>query len=218
MKLAIFDLDNTLIAGVSDCLWGEFLSEQGYVDGASYLRRHEKFYQDYLRGTLDIDAFLAFQLQVLGEQDRETLESWRKRYLREKIKPVFLPKGMALVEQHRQQQHELMIITSTNRFLTEPIADMFGIRNLIACEPEMIDGEYTGRATGNAPFAEGKVICFGEWLSNNSRSLHESWFYSDSHTDIPLLREVDHAVAVDPDALLLKTAKKENWPVISLRE
>ena len=218
MKLAIFDLDNTLIAGDSDCLWGEFLSEQGYVDADMYQREHDRFYQDYLDGALDIDAFLRFQLEPLGKHDRAKLESWRKDYMQKKIKPLILSKAMTLVEQHRQQGHELLIITATNRFLTEPIAMEFGIPDLIACEPEIVNGEYTGRAIGTPSFAEGKVIRYQEWLTEKNEKIEETWFYSDSHNDIPLLSQVDHAIAVDPDATLLDKAKKENWEVISLRD
>lgn len=218
MKLAIFDLDNTLIAGDSDCLWGEFLSEHGHVDSETYKASHDKFYQDYLDGELDIDAFLEFQLKALADNDRIELESWRKDYIEEKIRALILPKAVELVEKHRQNGHELLIITATNRFLTEPIANAFGISELIACEPEILNGQYTGRAIGIPSFAEGKVTRFKDWLSENNKALDESWFYSDSHNDIPLLREVDHAIAVDPDASLKKEAEKSNWPIISLRQ
>ena len=217
MKLAIFDLDNTLIAGDSDCLWGEYLSERGYVDSNAYTAAHEQFYQDYLEGSLDIRAFLEFQLKVLGEHQRKDLEAWREEYLREKIKPIILAKAEQLVEQHRQQGHELLIITATNRFLTEPIAKEFGVNHLIACEPEIINDEYTGQFTGTPSYAEGKVMRFNEWLSQNNHTVDESWFYSDSHNDIPLLRMVDHAIAVDPDDSLREEAEKSGWEIISLR-
>ncbi len=216
MKLAIFDLDNTLIAGDSDCLWGEFLAEQGYVDSEAYQAGHEKFYQEYVDGTMDIHEFLEFQLKVLADNDRTTLEEWRKNYIEEKIKPIMLPKAIELVEDHRQQGHELLIITATNRFITEPIAKEFKIENLIACEPEMKDDQYTGKVTGTPSYAQGKVTRLNEWLENHEQ-VKESWFYSDSHNDIPLLKEVDHAIAVDADETLITEAKKQNWPVISLR-
>ncbi|MCZ6805289.1 MAG: HAD-IB family hydrolase [Proteobacteria bacterium] len=217
MKLAIFDLDNTLIAGDSDCLWGEFLSEHGYVDSEAYQAGHEKYYQDYLNGNLDIDAFLEFQLKALADNDRLQLEEWRENYIEEKIKPVMLPKAIELIDKHRQQTHDLLIITATNRFLTEPIANEFKIDKLIACEPELINGQYTGRVIGTPSYAEGKVTCFNDWLANHDQKLEECWFYSDSHNDIPLLRVIDHAIAVDPDEQLRETAIKNNWPIISLR-
>ncbi len=217
MKLAIFDLDNTLIAGDSDCLWGEFLSEQGYVDSDAYQAGHEKYYADYLNGELDITAFLKFQLKALADNDREQLEGWRKVYIEEKIKPVILPKAIELIEDHRQQGHELLIITATNRFITQPIADDLNIEHLIACEPELIDGQYTGEIIGTPSFAEGKVIRFNEWLRKLNHEPEEIWFYSDSHNDIPLLKGVDHAIAVDPDETLRAEAERNGWSIISLR-
>lgn len=217
MKLALFDLDNTLIAGDSDCLWGEFLCEHNYVDGQHYKEGHERFYQDYLKGELDIDAFLNFQLAPLASQDRQTLLDWREHYLREKIKPVLLPAARLLIEKHREQDHYLMIITATNRFLTEPIARLLEVEHLIACEPELKNGEYTGRYTGVPSYKEGKVTRLKEWMKTLDENLEESWFYSDSHNDIPLLDFVDHAIAVDPDEPLRKKADDQSWPIISLR-
>ncbi len=218
MKLALFDLDNTLIAGDSDCLWGEFLSEHGYVDADAYQAGHEKYYADYLNGKLDIAAFLKFQLKALADNDREQLEMWRKDYIEEKIKPVILPKAIDLIEDHRQRGHELLIITATNRFITQPIADELKIEHLIACEPELIDGQYTGQVTGTPSFAEGKVTRFNEWLAKVDQRHEETWFYSDSHNDIPLLKVVDHAVAVDPDETLSAEADRNGWSIISLRQ
>lgn len=217
MKLAIFDLDNTLIAGDSDCLWGEYLSEQGYVDSEAYQAGHEKFYEEYVAGTMDIYEFLEFQLKVLADNDRETLEEWRKDYIETKVQPIILHKAIQLVEGHRQQGHELLIITATNRFITEPIAKKFNIDNLIACEPEIIDGQYTGKAVGTPSYAAGKVTRLHEWLARQQQNLEESWFYSDSLNDIPLLKEVDHAIAVDADETLIAEAEKQDWPIISLR-
>jgi HAD superfamily hydrolase (TIGR01490 family) len=217
MKLALFDLDNTLIAGDSDCLWGEFLTEQGYVDSEAYQAGHEKFYEEYVAGTMNIYAFLEFQLKVLADNDRAQLEEWRKNYIETKIKPIMLAEAIALIDDHRQKGHELLIITATNRFITEPIANEFKIDNLIACEPEEINGKYTGKVSGTPSYAEGKVTRLNEWLENHEQKLEESWFYSDSHNDIPLLKEVNHAVAVDADEILIAEAKKQNWSVISLR-
>ncbi|MBL1141306.1 MAG: HAD family hydrolase [Proteobacteria bacterium] len=217
MKLAIFDLDNTLIAGDSDCLWGEFLGEQGYVDSEAYQAGHDKFYQEYVEGVMDINEFLEFQLKVLGDNDREILEDWRKNYIETKIKPIMLPEAIKLIEDHRQQGHELLIITATNRFITEPIAKEFNIDNLIACEPEIRDGQYTGKVTGTPSYAQGKVTRLNEWLKDYEQPFEETWFYSDSHNDIPLLKEVNHAIAVDADETLINEAKKQNWSVISLR-
>ncbi len=218
MNLAIFDLDNTLIAGDSDCLWGEFLIELGKVDADTYRAGHEKYYEDYLEGKLDIHEFLAFQLSPLASYDYSELHQWREQYVERKIRPILLPLAHELVEKHRQQQHELLIITATNRFLTEPIATIFGIDHLIACEPEVVDGQFTGKATGVPSYAEGKVSRYHLWLDEGGKDFEETWFYSDSHNDIPLLGEVDHPVAVDPDATLLNEARREGWEIISLRK
>ena len=216
MKLAIFDLDNTLIGGDSDCLWGEFLSEQGYIDSDAYKKGHERFYEQYTAGTMDIYEFLEFQLKVLVDNDRAQLEEWRKCFIEEKIKPIMLTKAIELINDHRNKNHELLIITATNRFITEPIANAFNIDNLIACEPEMVDGQYTGKVSGTPSFNSGKVTRLNEWLEKREQ-VEESWFYSDSHNDIPLLKEVDHAIAVDADETLIAEAKKQSWSIISLR-
>jgi HAD superfamily hydrolase (TIGR01490 family) len=217
MNLAIFDLDNTLIAGDSDALWGEYLVENGIYDARDYGRAHERFYADYLAGALDIYAFLQFQMRVLAEHPLETLYAWREEFMQRKIQPVMLEKARHLVEFHRSRGHRLLIITATNRFITAPIARLFEIEDLIACEPEVIDGRYTGQPTGVPSFAEGKVTRLQQWLSAQQDEIEESWFYSDSRNDIPLLEEVTHPVAVDPDPKLAEFAHQKGWPVISLR-
>ena len=217
MRLAIFDIDNTLIAGDSDLLWGEFLCERNYVDSNVYKAEHEKYYKDYLSGKLDINNFLKFQLKVLGENDLNLLKKWRKDFFEEKIRPVILPKAHQLIDKHRNQNHDLLIITATNRFIVEPIASEFKIENIIACEPEIYNEQFTGKFTGTPSYAEGKVERFNDWLKTIGRRLEESWFYSDSHNDIPLMKEVNHPVAVDPDEFLKDEAEKMNWPIISLR-
>jgi len=217
MRLAIFDIDNTLIAGDSDLLWGEFLCERNYVDSNVYKAEHEKYYKDYLSGKLDINNFLKFQLKVLGENDLNLLKKWRKDFFEEKIRPVILPKAHQLIDKHRNQNHDLLIITATNRFIVEPIASEFKIENIIACEPEIYNEQFTGKFTGTPSYAEGKVERFNDWLKTIGRQLEESWFYSDSHNDIPLMKEVNHPVAVDPDESLKNEAIKIGWPIISLR-
>ncbi|NIQ15345.1 MAG: HAD-IB family hydrolase, partial [Candidatus Dadabacteria bacterium] len=128
-----------------------------------------------------------------------------------------LDKAISLLDEHRQKKHQLLIITATNRFLTEPIASLFGVDELIASEAEMVNGEYTGKPIGVPSYASGKVVRLNEWLHKHNKTMHESWFYSDSHNDIPLLKFVDHAIAVDPDDILMSEAKKNLWPVISLK-
>jgi len=217
MKLAIFDLDNTLIAGDSDALWGEFITEQGYIDGDLYEKQHEQFYDDYMQGKLDIDAFLRFQLKILGDNNADTLHEWRANYIKQKIEPLILEKAKTKINEHRQAGHSLLIITATNEFLTRPIADLLDIKNLIACQVEIIDGQYTGESKGTPSFAEGKITRFNEWVEKQNLSISETWFYSDSRNDIPLLSEVDHAIAVDADEVLTKHAQQHHWEITSFR-
>ena len=217
MSLALFDLDNTLIAGDSDYLWGCFLVEQGIVDGKLYASENQRFYDLYKIGKLDIHEFHRFQLKILTQHSMETLEQWRSRYIEEKITPVLLAKAEALIEQHRQQQDTLVVITATNRFITGPIAELYNIQHLLATEPEIINGRYSGAITGVPCFQDGKVEQLESWLEARQLTLDDSWFYSDSHNDLPLLNRVSHPVAVDPDEILKQHAEEHGWPVISLR-
>lgn len=216
MPLAIFDLDNTLLAGDSDHAWGEFLAEHGLVDGEAYRRRNERYYAEYRAGTLDIHEFLAFALKPLAEHDLATLEAWRERYLGEKVLTMITDAARALVEKHRAAGDTLVVITATNSFVTAPIARLFGIEHLIATEPEMRHGRYTGRVAGVPCFREGKVVRLEEWMARHGYSLEGSWFYSDSHNDLPLLTRVTHPVAVNPDAVLKREAERRGWPILAL--
>jgi HAD superfamily hydrolase (TIGR01490 family) len=217
MGIALFDLDNTLIAGDSDYLWGCFLVEQGIVDGTTYERENRRFYDQYKVGELDIHEFLDFQLRPLAEHSMDTLQQWRSRYIEEKITPILLPKAHALIDRHRQQGDTLVVITATNRFITSPIVELYDIEYLLATEPEMVNNSYTGKVTGIPCFQAGKVARLNDWLEDSRQSLDDSWFYSDSHNDLPLLGKVTHPVAVDPDEILEQHAKDHDWPVISLR-
>lgn len=217
MKLAIFDLDNTLIGGDSDYLWGQFLCEHGILESNNHRQKHQQYYEDYKAGKLDIHDFLTFQLEPLAGVDPDILAKRRAQYLQEKIQPILLDKAKKLISDHRQQGHTLLIITATNRFITEPIAELLGIENLIASDAEIIDGRYTGKAAGIPSYASGKVTRLKRWLQEKNYMPEEQWFYSDSHNDLPLLRIVDHPVAVDPDEILQTEAQKRNWPIISLR-
>ncbi|MCP4042231.1 MAG: HAD family hydrolase [Gammaproteobacteria bacterium] len=217
MSLAIFDLDNTLIGGDSDYLWGQFLGEIGIVAPETYSQENERFYRQYLTGTLDIYEFLKFQLAPLAQHNLEDLHLWRSQFLETKIRPILLPKAIELLQQHRQQGATLLIITATNSFITNPIARMLGVDNLIATEPELVDGSYTGNVSGIPSFASGKVKRLHTWLEQHQAVLNGSWFYSDSHNDIPLLEFVSHPIAVDPDEKLHKEATKRGWDIISLR-
>ncbi len=217
MALAIFDLDNTLLGGDSDYSWGRYLCENGIVDEEKYRQANDMYLQQYQDGELDIYAFLEFVFTPLAQHDFATLEKWRAEYLEQKIEPMVLPDALALVEKHRAAGDTLMIITATNSFLTTPIAERYGIDNLIGTDPEFINGQFTGKVTGTPSFQHGKVERLKEWLAANNQSLEGSVFYSDSHNDIPLLKQVDTAVAVDPDPKLQAYAEQQGWQVISLR-
>ena len=157
MTLAIFDLDNTLLAGDSDHLWGQYLVDRQIVNGELYERENERFYREYREGTLDIHEFLAFSLKPLADHSLQDLYRWRDEFVETLVRPIVLPQALELVEGHRQQGHTLMIITATNRFVTEPIARLFSIQNLLATEPEMNSHGYTGQVAGTPCFKEGKV-------------------------------------------------------------
>lgn len=214
MRLAIFDLDHTLLAGDSDYLWGQFLIEQGLVDAATYARENQRFYDDYTAGRLDIHAFAAFSMAPLVTHGHEKLAALRPRFLAEKIEPIIAAGAAALIEKHRAQGDELMILTATSRFITEPIAQRLGIDTLLATEPERVNGLYTGRIAGTPCFGIGKLTRLREWLQD--RGAHIT-FYSDSRNDLPLLRAAQQAVAVDPDDTLRAEAQTRGWPIISLR-
>ena len=217
MSIALFDLDNTLIAGDSDFLWGCFLVEQGIVDAALYERENQRFYDQYRIGELDIHEFLDFQLRPLSEHSLDTLQQWRRQYVEEKITPILLPRAQTLIDRHRQQGDTLVVITATNRFITGPIVELYDIPHLLATEPEMLNDQYTGKVSGIPCFQDGKVERLSGWLVENRQSLQDSWFYSDSHNDLPLLNKVTHPVAVDPDEILEQHARNNDWPIISLR-
>ena len=216
VSLAIFDLDNTLLAGDSDYLWGMFLAEQGEVDAESYEQTNRKFYDDYKEGKLDIFKFLAFSLEPLTRLSSERLAALHKQYMQQIIQPLIQPAAIELVDQHRKQGDTLLIITATNSFITRPIAKAFGIDELLATEPEVIEGRYTGKVDGIPCYQEGKVVRLIEWLSKRELDLEDSWFYSDSHNDLPLLNRVTHPIAVNPDDTLRQEAEANGWKIIDL--
>jgi HAD superfamily hydrolase (TIGR01490 family) len=217
VTLAIFDLDNTLLGGDSDYSWGEFLIQQGIVDEDHYRRENNRFYEEYKAGTLDIFEFLEFSLAPLARHDMGFLHRLRDQFMEEKIHSIMLPAVRELLDRHRLHNHTLLIITATNRFVTKPIADLLGVEHLLATEPQVINNRYTGKVSGTPCFREGKVIRLRQWLSQHGENLQDSWFYSDSHNDLPLLELVNHPVAVDPDDTLSWHAREKNWRLISLR-
>ncbi|NRH28118.1 HAD-IB family hydrolase [Pseudomonas sp. MS19] len=217
MRLALFDLDNTLLGGDSDHAWGDYLCERGILDGVAYKARNDEFYQDYLAGTLNLTDYLNFSLEILGRTEMAQLQTWHQEFMRDCVEPIILAKGEALLAEHRAAGDKILIITATNRFVTAPIAKRLGVETLLATECEMLDGRYTGRTTDVPCFKEGKVTRLQRWLQENNMTLQDSSFYSDSINDLPLLEQVTRPVAVDPDPKLRAEAEKRGWEIISLR-
>jgi HAD superfamily hydrolase (TIGR01490 family) len=217
LALAIFDLDETLIAADSDQAWGEFVAAKGLVDAEHHRSQNEAFYEDYKRGTLDINAYMRFSCTVLAMYDMDKLQGLRREFFDERIRPLLLPKASELIERHRARGDSLVVITATIEFVTEPIVEHLGIEHLIASIPEIKAGRYTGEVVGTPSFREGKVTRIREWLDETGEDFSGSTFYSDSRNDLPLLELVDFPVAVDPDPVLRDIAQARQWPVISLR-
>lgn len=217
MALAIFDLDNTLLGGDSDHAWGQFLVTKGIVDAAAYGAANDLYFRAYQDGTLDIRAYLKFALEPLTRFTLDELNRLHAEFMRTMIAPLRLAKADALIAEHRAKGDYLLIITATNAFITRPIAHSLGVDAILASEPEIRDGRYTGNVVGTPCFREGKVICLREWLQQNPHDLAQAYFYSDSHNDLPLLAMVGHPVAVDADDTLHSEARSRGWPIISLR-
>jgi HAD superfamily hydrolase (TIGR01490 family) len=217
LNLALFDLDNTLLAGDSDFEWAQFLIEQGVLDREVYEARNHEFYEQYKQGTLNIHEFLDFQLKPLGRHPRRQLDEWHARYMQVKIMPMMRETARALVAKHRDDL--CAVVTATNSFVTAPIAREFGIPHLVATEPAHQGGEFTGGVEGLPCFREGKITRVEAWLASRGQridSFAHSYFYSDSLNDLPLLARVTDPVAVDPDATLRAYAERHGWPVLSL--
>ncbi len=217
MPLALFDLDNTLLAGDSDYAWGQYLVERGIVDGDRYEAANQRFYDLYRKGELDIYEFTRFAFTPLKENDYHQLLQWRAEFIAEKIRPMMLEKGRQAIDEHHERGDTVIVITATNRFVTAPIAAAFGVKHLIATVPAMREGRFTGEVEGTPCFQQGKVARLEAWLEANDASLDGSTFYSDSHNDLPLLELVENPVAVDADETLTETARQRGWPVISFR-
>lgn len=219
MKLALFDLDNTLINGDSDYSWAQYLIERGVLDRDEYEKKNDWYYHHYKQGTLDIHDYLVFQLRPIAGRPREEIDAWHRDFMQKKIRPIVHPKTPALLAAHRGALRA--IVTATNRFITAPIATELGVEHLIACEVEEApDGRLTGRAVGTPSFREGKITRIEQWLAGLGHRLadfEESWFYSDSLNDLPLLEKVTNPVAVDPDPTLERQARDRGWPILRLR-
>jgi HAD superfamily hydrolase (TIGR01490 family) len=218
-RLALFDLDHTLLPIDSDYEWGCFLGRIGIVDADDFQSRNHGYAEQYKAGTLDVLEFLGFSLGLIANRPAEEIEGWRRRYMEEVIEPAITPQARKLVDEHRERGDLCALVTATNTFVTAPIARAFGIEHLIGSEAESVDGVYTGRPSGLPSFREGKVVRTEQWLASLGRDwkdFDEVWFYSDSSNDIPLLEHATHPVATNPDAGLLALARKRQWPVIEL--
>jgi len=220
MRLALFDLDNTLLAGDSDYEWGQFLVDRGVLERDAYEAQNRAYYEQYTAGTLDIHEFLGFALRPLADHSPGELARWHAEFMRARILPMISSAARALVQRHLQAGELCAIVTATNSFVTAPIAREFGVEHLIATEPESRGGRFTGRVAGTPCFRAGKVRRLDEWLAGLGRRLADfeaSTCYSDSHNDLPLLERVTHPVAVDPDEQLAREAGRRGWATISLR-
>lgn len=220
MNLALFDLDNTLLSGDSDFEWAQFLIGKGVLDREVHEARNIEFYEQYKAGTLDIHAFLDFQLAPLSRHARAELDAWHREFLTTRIRPLISPAARALVAKHAANGDLLAIVTATNSFVTGPIAHEFNVPHLIATIPAQENGRFTGQPRGTPSFREGKIVRVAAWLESLGLWLggfEQSWFYSDSHNDLPLLEKVTNPVAVDADETLTKAAAERGWARISLR-
>jgi len=220
LNLAIFDLDNTLLDGDSDYNWGLFLVREGLVDKKTHEDSHKKFYADYNSGKLDIYEFTEFQFRFFKDNPRKLLDKLLARYIDEVAKLMITKKAKNLVAEHRKNGDKLLIITATNSYITKPIGDLLGISSLIGTDLEEVAGEFTGKVKGIPSFKEGKVDRLSLWLEQEGlvfKDLEQTFFYSDSHNDLPLLRIVSNPIAANPDDILEREASKNKWPIISLR-
>jgi len=213
MRLALWDLDGTLLAGDHDVEWARHLARLGVVDEEPIAR----FHADYARGELDVEAFFTWQLAPLALHPLEQLETWRAEFFAARIRPQLRPWARALLERHRALGHAVVLITASNRFLVEPTAAELGCDHLIASEPERADGRYTGRLAPPPCFREGKLEHLDRWLAARGArwsDVEESWAYSDSANDLPLLERAHHAIAVSPDATLAAHARSRGWSAL----
>ena len=218
MPLAIFDLDNTLIGGDSDYLWGEFLCDEGIItDRESFQKMNDYFYHQYEIGELDIYAWAEFSFKVLSEHSFDKLNQLRKDFMETKIRPIFLEKAQNCIDNHKKNGDSVLVITASNTFVTQPIVEMYGIEHLLATEPEFVSGRFTGKVSGIPCFQSGKIDNLMPWLETNNENLIGSYFYSDSHNDLPLLELVDNPVAINGDPILMVAANENGWKNLDWR-
>jgi HAD superfamily hydrolase (TIGR01490 family) len=212
MSLAIFDLDNTLIGGDSDHLWGEFLCDEGIItDRQSFQKKNDYFYQQYELGLLDIYAWAEFSFEILAQHSMNELGELHHKFMTAKIEPIILDKAQNCIDNHKKNGDTVLVITASNTFVTSPIVKRYGIDHLLATEPEIKSGRYSGKISGTPCFQSGKIDNLMPWMAKNNETLEGSSFYSDSHNDLPLLELVDHPVTINADKILTLEAKKRGW-------
>ncbi len=218
-KLALFDLDNTLLQGDSDHAWGEFLISKKLVNEPEHRAKNDYFHAQYRDGKLDIHGYVAFTLEPILHLNDDQRNKLHAEFMAHSVTPIVLEKGRALVKQHKQAGDYCIIITATNKYITTPIAELFEVDLLLATELETVNGRYTGNIDGTPCYQDGKITKLNTWLSDrdNGLSLSNAVFYSDSINDLPLLQEVGSAVAVDPDKQLEERARARGWEILSLR-
>ncbi len=220
MRLALFDLDGTLIAGDSDHAFGEFMVTQGWAEGELHRRRNDEFYRQYLAGCLDIAEYIDFSTRAWRERGLDEQLAVNARFMAEVMAPQLLPAARALLDLHRAAGDLVAIVTATNEFITRPIADALGVEHLLAVELERgVDGMATGRIRGVPSFREGKIERVHDWLAGLGQRLSDvehSVFYSDSTNDLPLLEIVSEPVATNPSPALEAIALQRGWRILRL--
>lgn len=220
MNLALFDLDHTLLPIDSDHEWGKFLVRRGVVDAQAHAAANDRFFAQYQAGTLDPIEYLEFALGTLSRFERAQLDQLHQQFMQEVIQPVLLPQARNILQQHLDAGDLVAIVTATNRYVTAPIASALGVKHLLAALPEeQADGSITGKLLGPHSNGAGKITHTQNWLANMGKTLADfpkSYFYSDSHNDIPLMSIVSHPVATNPNSKLEAHARAQGWPLLNL--
>lgn len=217
--LALFDLDHTLLPLDSDYEWGEFTIRLGWCDATEFQRRNAEYFEHYRAGTLDIHEYVRFATEAIRRQGPEKAKAAHQQFMAEVIRPALRPQALDLVRRHQDAGHEVIIVTATNDFVTQPIAECFGVRHLIAVQLErQADGAVTGEIVGTPSARQGKVRRMNEWLASHTLDWTdvESTFYTDSMNDLALLEQVTHPVATNPDPKLRALAQERGWPILDL--
>ncbi len=220
MRLALFDLDHTLLPIDSADTWSHFVVEHGGLDAEAYGARIREFARTYQAGTFDIDGYVRFQMQLLASFPRTTLDAWHRRFMDEHVRPHIRSEAVALVESHRARGDQLALVTGTNAYVVTPIAREFGIEHVLAVEPEISGGRFTGGYVGTHTYQDGKVRKVEEWLASRGHGWEDTITicYSDSVNDLPLLERVTYPVVTNGDARLLAIAKVRGWQTLNLFE